>query len=251
MKSGLLVFSCSFLSSFLSFQFLHPDTHVTGDNGLQFLQVFSIAPSKSARLVCLSDQCIKVMVFLSSILQDLQAYEATGLKKGSKSLQTENLGDFEPVMTYVIIDMTYVMFKYFSNLNKPKGEFHLILPCEVAVRSVIPAVRALIAKELMEEQGLKQDQVAEILGISQSAVSKYSRKVRGHVIKVDDIEEIRPFIDGMVILLSDRTRQSAELLQLFCQACVAIRKTSLMCTFCQKSDPKIKLEECRFCTAGV
>ncbi|MGA2768529.1 MAG: helix-turn-helix domain-containing protein [Candidatus Bathyarchaeia archaeon] len=123
----------------------------------------------------------------------------------------------------------------------------MILPCEVAVRSVIPAVRALIAKQLMEEQGLKQDQVAELLGISQSAVSKYSRKVRGHAIRVDDIEEIRPFINGMVILLLDRTHQSAQLLNLFCQACVTIRKTSLMCTFCQKSDPKIKIEECRFC----
>jgi predicted transcriptional regulator len=123
----------------------------------------------------------------------------------------------------------------------------LILPCEVAVRSVIPAVRALIANELMEEQGLNQDQVAEILGISQSAVSKYSRKVRGHAIKVDDVEEIRPFISGMVILLLNRRGQSDELLHLFCQACVAIRKTRLMCAFCQKSDPKIKIEECRFC----
>ena len=169
------------------------------------------------------------------------------MEKGSKTLQKENLSHFEPVMTYVIISMTYVMFKYFSTLNKLKSELDLILPCEVAVRSVIPAVRALIAKELMEEQGLSQDQVAEILGISQSAVSKYSRKVRGHAIKVEDIEEIRPFIDDMVILLLDGTRQSAELLQLFCQACVAIRKTSLMCSFCQKSDPKIKIEECRFC----
>lgn len=150
-------------------------------------------------------------------------------------------------MTYVIFNMTYVIFIYFSTLIKSNGEPHLILPCEVAVRSVIPAVRALIAKELVEEQGLKQDQVAEILGISQSAVSKYSRKVRGHAIKIDNIEEIQPFIDGMVILLLDQTRQSAELLHLFCQACVAIRKTTLMCQFCQKSDPRIKIEECRFC----
>jgi predicted transcriptional regulator len=146
--------------------------------------------------------------------------------------------------------MTYVMFKYFSALNKSNGEFYLIVPCEVAVKSVVPAVRALIAKELMEGQGLKQDQVAEILGISQSAVSKYSRKVRGHAIEIDDIEDIRPFIDGMVILLLDGKRQSAELLQLFCQACIAVRKTNLMCRFCQKSDPNIKLEECRFCTAA-
>ena len=169
-----------------------------------------------------------------------------GLEKGSKLLKKESLSHFEAVMTYVITSMTYVMFKYLSTLNKSNGESHLILPCEVAVRSVIPAVRALVAKEL-EDQGLNQEEVAEILGISQSAVSKYSRKVRGCAIRVDDIEEIRPFIDDMVILLMDGTRQSAELLQLFCQACIAVRKTSLMCTFCQKSDPKIKLEECRFC----
>jgi predicted transcriptional regulator len=171
-----------------------------------------------------------------------------GLEKGSKSLEEESLSHFEAVMTYVITNMTYVMFKYLSTLNRSNGESHLILPCEVAVRSVIPAVRALVAKEL-EDQGLNQEEVAEILGISQSAVSKYSRKVRGCAIRVDDIEEIRPFIDDMVILLMDGTRQSAELLQLFCQACIAVRKTSLMCTFCQKSDPKIKLEECRFCMA--
>jgi hypothetical protein len=149
-------------------------------------------------------------------------------------------------MTYVIINMTYVMFKYFSHLNNSIGESHLVLPCEVAVKSVIPAVRALVAKEL-EDQGLTQDQVAEILGVSQSAVSKYSRNVRGRAIKVDDIEEIRPFIDGIVMILLDGTRQSVELLRLFCQACITIRRTSLMCALCKKTDPKIKVEECGFC----
>ena len=127
----------------------------------------------------------------------------------------------------------------------------MILPCEVVVRSVIPAVKALIAKQLMEEQGLNQDQVAGLLGISQSAVSKYSRKVRGHAIEVDGVEEIRPLIDGIIILLLDGKRQNAELLELFCQACVAIRKTSLMCVFCHKSDPEIKIEGCRFCVSLV
>jgi hypothetical protein len=182
---------------------------------------------------------------------NLQAYVTTGWEKGGNIAPKTEFGEFEPVMTYVIINMTYVMFIYFSSLIKSNGEPYLILPCEVAVRSVIPAVKALMAKELIEQQGLRQDQVAEILGISQSAVSKYSRKVRGHAIKVDDIEEIQPFIDDMLNLLLDRTRQSAELLHLFCKTCVAIRKTSLMCAFCQKSDPKIIIEECRFCINAV
>jgi predicted transcriptional regulator len=123
----------------------------------------------------------------------------------------------------------------------------LILPCEVTVKSVVPAVKALLAKQLTEEQGLKQEQVAEILGMSQSAVSRYSGKVRGHAIDVDDIEGVRPLVSNMVAMLLDDARQNSELLQLFCQACVAVRRTSLMCTFCQRSDPNMKVEECRFC----
>jgi len=123
----------------------------------------------------------------------------------------------------------------------------LIIPCEIAVKSVIPAVKALIAKELVEKRGLKQDEVAEILGISQSSVSKYTRKVRGYVIKVDDIEEVEPLIDKIIGLLVSGKQQRAEFLRFFCQTCMTIRRTSLMCQFCQKADPYVKIEECGFC----
>jgi len=108
-------------------------------------------------------------------------------------------------------------------------------------------MRALIAKELVEKRGLKQDEVAEILGVSQSAVSKYTRKVRGYVIKVDDIEEIEPLIDEMIGLLVSGTYQREAFLTCFCKTCVLIRKTSLMCQFCQKADQKVRIEECGFC----
>jgi predicted transcriptional regulator len=124
----------------------------------------------------------------------------------------------------------------------------MILPCEVAVKSVIPAVKALIAQKLIAEHGLKQDQVAEMLGMSQSAVSKYFGKVRGHVIRIDDMEMVQLLVDNMTDLLMSGTYQRSDFLQLFCQACVAVRKTSVMCAFCQKSSRKLKIEECGFCT---
>jgi len=123
----------------------------------------------------------------------------------------------------------------------------LIIPCEIAVKSVVPAVKALLAKELVEKRGLKQEEVAEILGISQSAVSKYTRKVRGYVIKVDDIKEVEPLIGRMTSLLVNERYERKEFLRFFCQACALIRKTSLMCQFCQKTDRHIKIEECSFC----
>jgi predicted transcriptional regulator len=143
--------------------------------------------------------------------------------------------------------MTYVILIYFSTQNRMNGEAVLIVPCEIAVKSVIPAVRALIAKELVEKRGLKQDEVAEIMGISQSAVSKYTRKVRGYVIKVNGTEEIEPLIDKMISMLVNGVPQRGEFLEFFCQTCIAIRKAKLMCPFCLQADPKMRVEECSFC----
>jgi hypothetical protein len=123
----------------------------------------------------------------------------------------------------------------------------LIAPCEVAVKSVVPAVKALMTKELVEKYGLKQDQVAEILGISQSAVSKYTRQVRGYVIKIDNIDEVQPLIDEMIGMLVGGSCQRMELLRFFCRTCMAIRKTGLMCQFCQKTESRVEIRECSFC----
>ena len=125
----------------------------------------------------------------------------------------------------------------------------MIIPCEIAGKSVLPAVKALMANELVKKHGLKQDEVAVILGISQSAVSKYTRKVRGYVLKIDDIKEVEPLINKMVSLLVNGPYERSEFLTFFCRTCVTIRKTGMVCQFCQKADPKIKLEKCDFCTS--
>jgi predicted transcriptional regulator len=125
----------------------------------------------------------------------------------------------------------------------------LIIPCEVAVKSVVPSIKALLAIELVEKHGMTQEKVAELLGISQSAVSKYTRKVRGYVIKVDEMVEMEAFVDTLVSSLVEGAYQRAEFLASFCQMCRMIRKTGLMCQFCEKADTNIKTEECDFCTS--
>jgi predicted transcriptional regulator len=124
---------------------------------------------------------------------------------------------------------------------------YLILPCEVAVKSVVPAVKALMAQQLVQRHGLKQDQVAEMLGISQSAVSKYSKKIRGYVIDLDGMEVVRPLIADMTTMVMNGEYERAEFLQIFCEACAAIRRTGVVCEFCRKSEPRIKIAECAFC----
>ncbi len=52
------------------------------------------------------------------------------------------------------------------------------LDCEIISQDFLPALRAVLAKELAS-CGLNQKEVAEVLGISQPAVSQYLRDLRG------------------------------------------------------------------------
>ena len=51
----------------------------------------------------------------------------------------------------------------------------MLLPSEIEAKSLIPAVRAILAKKLIGEYSLKEEDVAKDLGITQAAVSNYDR----------------------------------------------------------------------------
>ncbi len=122
----------------------------------------------------------------------------------------------------------------------------MIAPCEVAVKTVSPALRALLAQKLIGEYKLKETRVAEILGITQSAVSKYTKKVRGTTIPLEQNTEIEDIVNQMTkLLLADPIEQTKVML-LFCQACTTIRSKGLMCPLCQQNQ-KTKIDKCDFC----
>ncbi|MFQ5884672.1 MAG: transcriptional regulator [Thermoplasmata archaeon] len=52
-------------------------------------------------------------------------------------------------------------------------------PCEMTVMQVLPAIRSTLARLLMSDHGMNQTQVSQVLGITQAAVSYYSKEKRG------------------------------------------------------------------------
>ena len=123
----------------------------------------------------------------------------------------------------------------------------MLLPCEVAVRSVIPAIRSAIARELTQTFGLKQTEVAELLGITQTAVSKYTRFYRGTVIEVQRIEETRVILKETVYLLANGQMNKYELSEKLCTICGIIREKGIMCELCSLSDLTIDNSQCIVC----
>jgi hypothetical protein len=124
---------------------------------------------------------------------------------------------------------------------------NLILPCEVGVKTVLPAVKAIMARQIVEKHGLNEQQTAELLGLSQSAVSRYVGRERGNLLPIEGSTEILGFISQMVTSLIKEPDNKAEILKLFCQTCQAVREKGLMCPACQKEMPQDWAEKCLFC----
>jgi len=123
----------------------------------------------------------------------------------------------------------------------------MLMPCEVAVKSLVPSIRSAIAKELTQTYGLKQTEVANLLGVTQTAVSKYTRHIRGTVIEIEEIKEVRPIFKETVLLLANGNISRYELAGRFCEICEIVRRKRLLCELCKRSDPSIDLRKCFVC----
>jgi predicted transcriptional regulator len=123
----------------------------------------------------------------------------------------------------------------------------MVLPCEVAVKSVIPAIRSAIARELTHSYGLKQEEVAQLLGVTQTAVSKYTKHCRGAIFEVTDVEGVQPILKETVFSLANDEMDKYKLAEKLCIICGIIRKSGLMCILCRVSDPDIDNSKCVVC----
>jgi predicted transcriptional regulator len=123
----------------------------------------------------------------------------------------------------------------------------LLLPCEVGVKTVLPAIKALIARDIMENYGMKEKQVAEILGLSQSAISRYTTRNRGNILILENELEVKKIVSQMTTFLIYEPHKKKEIFELFCSACTTIRKKGLMCELCKERMNKKWAESCNFC----
>ena len=51
----------------------------------------------------------------------------------------------------------------------------MLLPAEIESKSLIPALRAIIAKDLAKKHNIREDKISQMLGVTQAAISNYIR----------------------------------------------------------------------------
>ncbi len=126
----------------------------------------------------------------------------------------------------------------------------MLLPSEIESKLLIPAVRAILSKELVIEKGLKEEEVARMLGITQAAVSNYLRGTRGDnelISKLMSLSEIMSMIREIGDDLSTNRAYTAKTLSKFIALCNYMRYSLIICDAHHSLERNIDEKVCEQC----
>ena len=126
----------------------------------------------------------------------------------------------------------------------------MLLPSEIEAKSLIPAIRAILARKLINEYDLKEEVVAKVLGITQAAVSNYIRGTRGDIeliSKLGSIYEVMRMIDDIATDLASNKAYTPSTMAKFFQLCNYMRYTFIICDVHRSIESHIDEKVCEQC----
>jgi len=104
-------------------------------------------------------------------------------------------------------------------------------PCEVVVRSVLPAFRSLVARSLIENFNFSQVAAAKKLGTTQASISHYLYSKRGEkmVKQLEASPSVRAIVDEIAEGIAADKISPLDAMLHFCRLCEALRSGDLIC----------------------
>jgi len=126
----------------------------------------------------------------------------------------------------------------------------MLLPSEIESKSLIPALRAIIAKKLANEHKIREDQISKMLGVTQAAISNYIRGTRGDpelikkLLAEKQVSEI--IVEICNNLATDRSYTPSTLAK-FIGLCNYIKSSLLICDIHHNLESDIDEAICKEC----
>lgn len=122
-------------------------------------------------------------------------------------------------------------------------------PCMLMVGSILPALRVMLARRMVEEYGLTRSEVARRLQVSRAAVTQYLKGVRGNypLDLIAGSEAGREALERLTLELSKENPNFVEGLRRLCAVCRILRRERKFCDWCEKMMPAIQGMGCDAC----
>jgi uncharacterized protein len=130
----------------------------------------------------------------------------------------------------------------------------MLLPFEIESKAIIPAIRAILALKLIEEYGMREDDVAKAVGITQAAVSNYARCKRGNrkvMERFSSTREIMDIVEDIATDLAQSRIYTPHAMLRFMEICNLIRSTLLICEVHHEIESDIDKTICEECKVNM
>ncbi len=101
-------------------------------------------------------------------------------------------------------------------------------PCEIVTKHVLPALRAMLVRDLVKRHKLTQAEVAKKLGITQPAVSQYLNELRGsgYIRTIRKWGVKKPLRELSDAIASGKV-EGEQILRMYCHICTRIKKEKI------------------------
>ena len=126
----------------------------------------------------------------------------------------------------------------------------MLLPAEIESKTLIPALRAIIAKTLAEKHEIREENISKMLGVTQAAISNYIRGTRGDpelIKKLLSEKQVSEMIDDICDNLSSDKAYTPSSLSKFIGLCNYIKSSLLICDIHHNLESDIDEAICKEC----
>ena len=126
----------------------------------------------------------------------------------------------------------------------------MLLPAEIESKTLIPALRAIIAKSLAEKHQVREEIISKMLGVTQAAISNYIRGTRGDpelIKKLLEEKQISEMVDDICDNLASDKAYTPSSLSKFIGLCNYIKSSLLICDIHHNLESDIDEAICKEC----
>ncbi|WP_268542889.1 transcriptional regulator [Candidatus Nitrosotenuis cloacae] len=126
----------------------------------------------------------------------------------------------------------------------------MLLPAEIESKTLIPALRAILAKKLAEEHNIREDEISKMLGVTQAAISNYIRGTRGDPKLIEKLaadEQVAIMIKDLSERLASDMAYTPSSLARFISLCNYIKSSLLICEIHHNLESNIDEAVCKEC----
>jgi predicted transcriptional regulator len=107
-------------------------------------------------------------------------------------------------------------------------------PCMLITTHVLPAIRVIVAKDLVKVHELKPVRVASKMGLTPAAVTQYVSGVRGKkmVDALQRSEKTRAMLNRLTMELVKPESDIRAAMPMVCELCKIVREERMLCHVC-------------------